>query len=345
MIFLSRVRPYNNKARWQRSMYIRAVAACMALRKKKITLSEIKYQQNLPDEMKIFLAGNLKKIFGDEVRISPFENVDEPKENGLYFLDEATFRKLHAKLGKDPLPKEGLDIVSIFGINKGKTRCVLPVSESEAKTFDRRREQDVFVPPDLPIDMYGHEGDELLKKYAEEKDHDYLTGILNRRAFERKAQEFRMLHPGVPAVLMFFDMDNLHGLNRKHGQLVADKLLKKLAEGIQAGTRKTDIIGRRGGDEFLLLLTGIRATQSEIVLDRIRKKISKIQAENKDKLPPFGFSVGVSRTNFEDEENWDKLLFAEAEVALKNAKVGKNKTVLYELGMKGPKRSIRRSSR
>ena len=96
-------------------------------------------------------------------------------------------------------------------------------------------------------------------------------------------------------------------------------------------------VGRYSGDEFLVLLTGIRATQAEIVSDRVRKKISNIQKANTDRLPPFDVSIGISRTSFEDEENWDKFPFAEAEVALYNAKVGRNKTVLYELGMKEPR--------
>ena len=97
MIFLSCVSRYSDDVRWQRSMYVRAVATCLALREKKIALSEIKYQPDLPDEMKVFLAGNLKKIFGDEVRISPFEDTDKPQNNGLYFFDQVTFTKQHAK--------------------------------------------------------------------------------------------------------------------------------------------------------------------------------------------------------------------------------------------------------
>jgi hypothetical protein len=85
---------------------------------------------------------------------------------------------------------------------------------------------------------------------------DHLTQAWNRFAFTEMAEiELARAHRyGHPISLSYIDLDNFKLVNDHHGHAVGDMLLKEIVEKITALIRKTDILGRIGGDEFALLL-------------------------------------------------------------------------------------------
>ncbi len=87
-------------------------------------------------------------------------------------------------------------------------------------------------------------------------DSDSLPGVLNRRAFTRELQRILAMaeRHGAKAALVFADLDGLKKINDAKGHLAGDAALARVARTILANTRRTDTIGRLGGDEFGVIL-------------------------------------------------------------------------------------------
>lgn len=87
-------------------------------------------------------------------------------------------------------------------------------------------------------------------------DSDSLPGVLNRRAFTRELQRVLAMaeRHGARAALVFADLDGLKKINDAKGHLAGDAALAHVARVILANTRRTDIVGRLGGDEFGVIL-------------------------------------------------------------------------------------------
>ncbi len=98
--------------------------------------------------------------------------------------------------------------------------------------------------------------------------HDALTGISNRVYIEGRIEE-RIASEGAFCVAIF-DLDGFKRVNDEHGHLTGDELLKQFAGELRSACRSTDMIGRWGGDEFILLLdVGMEEAQAHI--ERVRK--------------------------------------------------------------------------
>ena len=98
---------------------------------------------------------------------------------------------------------------------------------------------------------------------------DELTGIPNRRALFRAATE--MLEQGRKLSVVLFDLDQFKQINDKHGHLEGDRILTEVAAMLKANTRVDDIIGRYGGDEFLLLLPDTDGREARAIANRLSR--------------------------------------------------------------------------
>ena len=87
-------------------------------------------------------------------------------------------------------------------------------------------------------------------------DADVLTPVLNRRAFVRELRRTLAVvaRYGAKACLLYFDLDGFKGVNDRFGHEAGDKALTAVAECLLANTRKSDVVGRMGGDEFGVIL-------------------------------------------------------------------------------------------
>lgn len=96
---------------------------------------------------------------------------------------------------------------------------------------------------------------------------DPLTGIHNRRYVLEELQKAldRSERDGRPVCVVLFDMDNFKAVNERSGHLAGDRLLRDAAEGLRSVTRKSDSLGRYGGDEFLLVTEGDAASVETLV--------------------------------------------------------------------------------
>ena len=109
----------------------------------------------------------------------------------------------------------------------------------------------------------------------ERATHDALTGLVNRGAAIERVTSTLSHEPrtGSLAALLFCDIDNFKAINDTYGHLAGDEVLRVLAERIEHQVRQGDLVARFGGDEFLLLLNGVRdLSDATRVAENIRAK-------------------------------------------------------------------------
>ena len=158
---------------------------------------------------------------------------------------------------------------------------------------------------------------------------DELTGIANRRQCEDRlpAEIARAKRFGTPLTLVVADLDDFKAINDRHGHTVGDDVLREFASVLRATVRETDLAGRWGGEEFLLLLPGADGVGGAQLADRIRAALAARSAPGRDGAAVrVTCSFGVAQLRPADDE---RELFAAADRALYQAKrKGKNRVEL-----------------
>lgn len=126
------------------------------------------------------------------------------------------------------------------------------------------------------------------KRLERERDHlaheatvDKLTGLLNRRAFDRRlADEFsRARRYGTHLSLVMFDLDGFKRINDESGHQAGDALLRAVGGLLRSSLRTSDLAARFGGDEFAVLLPGTGKTEAWAVSEKLRGGIRSIDAQ------------------------------------------------------------------
>lgn len=121
-------------------------------------------------------------------------------------------------------------------------------------------------------------------------DHDPLTGALTRGGFFRRAEKAVAIakRRREPLALVMLDLDHFKDINDNHGHLVGDTVLTSLVSFLKLNLRASDDVGRYGGEEFVLLLRDITATDAQQLVSRLIEQYGRI--------PPYHvtFSAGVA---------------------------------------------------
>jgi diguanylate cyclase (GGDEF)-like protein len=149
---------------------------------------------------------------------------------------------------------------------------------------------------------------------------DGLTGVANRRHCEEAigAEVARADRLGTPLSLVLADLDDFKAVNDLHGHPVGDEVLCAFADVLRETVRETDLAGRWGGEEFLLLLPGTDLGGAVSLADRIRIALTERPLSGADGKPfTVTCSFGVAHHTAGDDE---RALFAAADRALYRAK-------------------------
>ncbi len=150
---------------------------------------------------------------------------------------------------------------------------------------------------------------------------DPLTGLFNRRhTLDRLEEEMeRTIRFTTPLGLIMLDLDNLKAINDGYGHLAGDEVLRGIGASLRKSIRKYDIVGRYGGDEFLVVLPNTDLDTSLVLAERIRKAAADASLEG----ITASISVGVTSASSDDTTIED--LIRRADDALYAAKSqGKN---------------------
>ena len=110
---------------------------------------------------------------------------------------------------------------------------------------------------------------------------DALTGLLNRRSFERiyRRELERLDRTGRAFSILLIDMDGFKAINDRWGHNEGDKALRLVAAILKQETRKMDVVARHGGDEFIVLLPETKRSEADRILDRIRSSLRTASQE------------------------------------------------------------------
>ncbi|MGH2840546.1 MAG: PAS domain S-box protein, partial [Solirubrobacteraceae bacterium] len=166
-------------------------------------------------------------------------------------------------------------------------------------------------------------------------DHDPLTGLLNRRAFEHelRGQVARNERYGVEGSVLIVDLDHFKYCNDTLGHRAGDELLVRVARGLQERVRATDVLARLGGDEFAVLLTreGIEAARevAAIAMESIRGEDGVSLHGN-----PYAPTASIGVATFDQERDLGaEGVLVNADLAMYEAKqAGRDCVAFYRPG-------------
>lgn len=142
-----------------------------------------------------------------------------------------------------------------------------------------------------------HELQEANRKLEELAHTDALTGLANRRQFIAAAdvEIARARRAGRPLSVIVCDIDRFKQVNDTYGHLVGDQAICHVAAGLVAAVRLVDVVGRFGGDEFVILLPDIALDDAYLVAERLRVHLSAGQLLLDDgRLVDITLSIGVA---------------------------------------------------
>ena len=151
----------------------------------------------------------------------------------------------------------------------------------------------------------------LVERLQVAAERDFLTNLLNARAFEAALE--RRLESRRPFALVLGDMDGLKRINDERGHAAGDAALVHLAETAQAILRPTDLLSRIGGDEFVLLLPDTDYDEATTVIRRIQSRL----AESEGGAPA---SITVGLVTWRSAPQSLDQLFVEPDALMYNAK-------------------------
>ena len=157
---------------------------------------------------------------------------------------------------------------------------------------------------------------------------DPLTQLTNRRVLsERLDQEFaRATRYGHTLACLMIDVDHFKKVNDTQGHIVGDKVLTQVAAAIAATIRKTDVAGRYGGEEFLVLVPETPSAGAQVLAERLRHAIASSGGERAG-LPSVTVSIGIATTELTPPSALD--LLRRADEALYEAKkAGRDRVVV-----------------
>jgi diguanylate cyclase (GGDEF)-like protein len=160
---------------------------------------------------------------------------------------------------------------------------------------------------------------------------DALTGVLNRRSLITRldAACARAQARGLPIALLFIDLDHFKDINDTRGHAAGDACLAAIIPPIQAELRHSDVIGRYGGEEFVVVLSSADATAADLIAQRIRQRVADVRIEGFGAPIQLTCSIGVAASDRLGV--WGEHLLAQADAAVYVAKrSGRNRVQVAE---------------
>lgn len=164
-----------------------------------------------------------------------------------------------------------------------------------------------------------------------EAEHDPLTGLLNRRGFERRLEEAlaECTKTGTPSVLILFDLDHFKPINDEGGHALGDEMLRRIAQVVAWEVRRSDHVARQGGDEFAVLLPSCTLKQASTIAASLRQAVSEVEVSQEGRAYRVTLSVGLAALH--ERDAGIEAILSRADDACYRAKAqGRNTVVVNE---------------
>jgi diguanylate cyclase (GGDEF)-like protein len=161
---------------------------------------------------------------------------------------------------------------------------------------------------------------------------DPLTNTFNRRHFlelsERKIRRSHTSHGH--ASFLLFDIDHFKKVNDEHGHIIGDQVLQEIAQTCMKNLRPDDVLGRFGGEEFVILLPETKLEDARHIAERLRLLIAETPIETEIGTIKTTISIGVAIKEKTTSMSIDQLL-SRADRAMYRAKqAGRNRVIIWD---------------
>jgi len=155
---------------------------------------------------------------------------------------------------------------------------------------------------------------------------DPLTGLPNRRAIEEWAerQTRGAVRHGFPLWVVLGDIDNFKTINDSFGHDAGDIVLKIFADMLKKNTRASDICGRLGGDEFLLVITHVESAHVEATVNRFREQFAALSFPLQGQSVRVTASFGVTGVQAKDAQGFGVLVRQADQMLYEAKRAGRN---------------------
>jgi len=158
--------------------------------------------------------------------------------------------------------------------------------------------------------------------------HDSLTDLLTRRGFAHQAEPIlqRARRHAAPLSLLIIDIDHFKQVNDRFGHQTGDRVLAQISRVLRQQLRGQDLVGRFGGEEFVVLLPETPLERAIEIAERLRAAIQEAPFEDSAPLPPVTASIGVVASENALTGDVIEGLYRDADAALYRAKArGRNR--------------------
>ncbi|KAA3612609.1 MAG: GGDEF domain-containing protein [Calditrichaeota bacterium] len=279
--------------------------------------------------LKVSLYRGFEKSFLDAISIPIYPIVQNSLQeySGTYnILDiENKNSRLLLQEHYDSLKKSGIKLIAPLTHLDDFIGLML-VGESINPNGFRPTDYDLFsILNNFFSTVHSHAS--LINKLKNLSSTDYLTNLLNRRAFNSAlASEIsRSVRHGLEFSLVLVDIDHFKQYNDNNGHLAGDAALKIFARLLRHCARSSDIISRFGGEEFAIILIGVDNEGALPFCERLLKSINTYAFENAQQQPLGCVSASIGTAYFPGNAQSEKELITCADLALYQAKnAGRN---------------------
>jgi diguanylate cyclase (GGDEF)-like protein len=188
-----------------------------------------------------------------------------------------------------------------------------------------------------------HDYGRLAVRYQELAAVDGITGLYNRRHFMEAAEAAvaRAQRPGRPLVALMIDVDHFKQINDTYGHVAGDQVLAEMARACREHVRSDDIVGRYGGDEFIIIIVGITSLRATQIAEPLARPAACVLSRDGKPLT-YSASVGIA----ECQPGWDlPTLLTHADQAMYEAKrAGGGSWRIYDDTMGATQAATRRAA-
>lgn len=240
----------------------------------------------------------------------------------------------------DPRLQTALEQRAKNGKARAEFNCVrndgsiFPVDCTSAIFKDENDEtRTAIIMRDMTVYKEAEENQSIIASQMElYANYDYLTSIYNRRTFLdkleleiRKSKNFK-----VSTSLMMIDVDRFKYINDTYGHLSGDIVLKRVAQILREGIRAKDILGRYGGDEFVICLPETSFDEALVIAERLRERIESVTIKQGSFEINVTASFGIAAYDCGANEEADSLILR-ADKNMYKAKVKRNNVYKFNV--------------
>jgi diguanylate cyclase (GGDEF)-like protein len=241
--------------------------------------------------------------------------------NGVEALEKLGQEQVHIALSDIMMPKmDGFELINKIRSNPALKSIYLILITARIQEGDRVRGLDMGADDYITKPFSFSEllarvrvGSRVVQ-YQQHLEYqtqiDSLTGLFNRRAFEKKIEEEfeRTKRYQHPLSLLILDIDNFKIINDTYGHHGGDMALIKISETLQEKTRRSDFPSRYGGEEFVLILPETDADNAIQVAQKIHEEIRTCQFGTTARPFLLTVSMGLSSTSNKEYPDWREML-------------------------------------